>query len=65
MFTCTLLVVKLVEYSFCVYVYLACSEVVEYLLVVKLVEYSFCVYVYLACSEVGGVLILCLRVPCL
>ena len=35
------------------------------LLVVKLVEYSFCVYVYLACSEVGGVLILCLRVPCL
>ena len=50
MFTCTLLVVKLVEYSFCVYVYLACSEVVEY---------SFCVYVYL------HLLILCLRVPCL
>ena len=56
MFTCTLLVVKLVEYSFCA----TCT-----LLVVKLVEYSFCVYVYLACSEVGGVLILCLRVPCL
>ena len=58
MFTCTLLVVKLVEYSFCVYVYLACSEVGGVLTLL-------CVYVYLACSEVGGVLILCLRVPCL